>query len=161
MDKIKRDKVLAQTVERMKAEIVLDALKGVVPFTVHSFSELHDYVDANEYGGFCEDDAQDRVMKAIDEPSIKWHVAQQLFYEFTSEAQNLVADWIRDYGLHRTLTERELDKKACVQEFNEKGSNWVDRLGTSNIQLAANHADFLRREEGPARVVFKVTYVVR
>jgi len=32
-----------------------DVRKGVVPNTCGSFSALHDYVDANYYGGFCED----------------------------------------------------------------------------------------------------------
>lgn len=42
-------------VERMQREILVDVRKGVVPVTCKSFSELHDYVDANCYGGFCEE----------------------------------------------------------------------------------------------------------
>lgn len=42
-------------VERMKREILVDVRKGVVPVTCASFSALHDYVDANCYGGFCEE----------------------------------------------------------------------------------------------------------
>lgn len=42
-------------VTQMKREIARDVLELVVPVNVGSFSELHDYVDANEYGGFCED----------------------------------------------------------------------------------------------------------
>ena len=38
----------------MKAEILADMAAGTRPETVGSFSELHDYVDANYYGGFCE-----------------------------------------------------------------------------------------------------------
>lgn len=38
-------------VERAKAEILADIDEGRVPATVHTFSELHDHVDANEYGG--------------------------------------------------------------------------------------------------------------
>ncbi len=34
-----------------KAEILADIATGTVPATVASFSELHDYVDANGYGG--------------------------------------------------------------------------------------------------------------
>ena len=37
--------------ERMKAEILKDVRTARVPATVGSFSELHDYVDANCYGG--------------------------------------------------------------------------------------------------------------
>lgn len=46
-----------QRVARAKAEILSDVRDGVVPSSVSSFSQLHDYVDANEYGGLCEDDA--------------------------------------------------------------------------------------------------------
>lgn len=37
--------------EKMKTEILSDVENGIVPATVASFSELHDYVDANLYGG--------------------------------------------------------------------------------------------------------------
>jgi len=45
-------------IERSKAEILEDMSSGIVPTTVSSFSELHDYVDANVYGGFCDEPSQ-------------------------------------------------------------------------------------------------------
>ena len=44
-----------QAIERGKQEILEEVLAGRIPATVQSFSELHDYVDANEFGGLCED----------------------------------------------------------------------------------------------------------
>jgi len=44
-------------VARGKEEISDDVAAGIVPASVASFSELHDYVDANEYGGLCDPDA--------------------------------------------------------------------------------------------------------
>jgi hypothetical protein len=44
-----------KTVAQMKEEITSDVKKGVVPNTVASFGELHDFVDANEYGGLTTD----------------------------------------------------------------------------------------------------------
>ncbi len=41
-------------VERCKTEIRADIAAGRVPADVPSFSALHAYVDANEYGGACE-----------------------------------------------------------------------------------------------------------
>lgn len=41
----------AQLADRMKSEILKDVKSAKVPATVSSFSELHDYVDANCYGG--------------------------------------------------------------------------------------------------------------
>lgn len=46
-------------VARGRTEIVRDIARGTVPPTVTSFAELHDYVDANCYGGLCDDDAPD------------------------------------------------------------------------------------------------------
>ena len=50
---------LTERLERAKKEVLADVAAGVVPVTVASFSELHDYVDANGYGGAFEDDAPD------------------------------------------------------------------------------------------------------
>ena len=40
-----------QLAEKMKIEILADIQAGIVPVSVKDFSELHDYVDANCYGG--------------------------------------------------------------------------------------------------------------
>jgi hypothetical protein len=42
-------------VERAKREILEDIASGIVPHHVGSFAELHDYVDANGYGGAFEE----------------------------------------------------------------------------------------------------------
>lgn len=39
-----------QIIEQIKREIEEDIAAGVIPANVTTFSELHDYVDANEYG---------------------------------------------------------------------------------------------------------------
>lgn len=44
----------AVLVLRVKLGILTDIVEGRVPATVGSFDELHDYVDANEYGGLCD-----------------------------------------------------------------------------------------------------------
>jgi len=44
-----------QAVDRCKREIRDDIAGGRVPATVATFAQIHDYVDANEYGGACED----------------------------------------------------------------------------------------------------------
>ena len=53
---IAADKTLEPYYERAWREIGEDIRKGVVPANVRSFGDLHNYVDANEYGGFTEDD---------------------------------------------------------------------------------------------------------
>ena len=66
-------------VERMKEEILRDVIDGIVPEGVQSFSELHDYVDANMYG--IEDEDVDVI----------------------NEAQDKVDDWIQFGGLTNDL----------------------------------------------------------
>lgn len=46
-----------EIIERAKAEIIDDILNGILPVMPTSFQELHEHVDANCYGGFCEDNA--------------------------------------------------------------------------------------------------------
>lgn len=52
---------LDQSVTQIKAEVLADIAAGTVPGTVGTFADLHDFVDANCYGGFC-DDAQHEAM---------------------------------------------------------------------------------------------------
>lgn len=47
-----------KTIARMKSEILEDVRSGLIPAGVKSFGELHDHVDANEYGGLCEDSTE-------------------------------------------------------------------------------------------------------
>lgn len=53
-----------------------------VPSSVASFSELHDYVDANEYGGLCED----------------WAMEGD-YIAFGNAVQDAVDAWIRAGGV--------------------------------------------------------------
>jgi hypothetical protein len=50
---------LAERTARAKREVLADVAEGFVPAAVKTFSELHNYVDANCYGGACEVDAPD------------------------------------------------------------------------------------------------------
>ncbi len=50
---------LIERLERAKQEVVADVAAGIVSVTLASFSELHDFVDANGYGGAFEDHAPD------------------------------------------------------------------------------------------------------
>jgi hypothetical protein len=48
-------RTVAETVAAIKRDILADIEAGAVPATVATFSELHDYCDANTYGGMCDD----------------------------------------------------------------------------------------------------------
>lgn len=52
---------LEKTIMRMKYEILQDISDGKIPADIMHFRDLHDYVDANEYGGFFLDDANNVI----------------------------------------------------------------------------------------------------
>ena len=49
LDSLVAERTLRTYVEGMKAAIIADMKDDTVPETVKTYSELHDYVDANEY----------------------------------------------------------------------------------------------------------------
>jgi len=63
---------IAMAIARSQREIIAEVKAGRTPATVASFSDLHDYADANEYGGLCDEgsdwDADDAnaVQDAVD-----------------------------------------------------------------------------------------------
>lgn len=59
-----RAELLANLVAQMQREVDADIAAGKVPTTVSSFSELHDWVDANCYG-LCEEGAFDALEVAF------------------------------------------------------------------------------------------------
>ncbi len=74
---------LSDIIERSKAEILRDVAAGIIPATCASFSELHDYVDANGYGGAFEHDFDNEET------------------DFWNAMQDAVNAWIRTGGLRR------------------------------------------------------------
>ena len=82
--------------ERMKAEILADVAKGIVPASVRSFADLHGFVDANAYGGLCEDETFDRLVES--------HRGQgeeglpQSMIDLINQAQGIVNQWLVQGG---------------------------------------------------------------
>jgi len=82
-----------ETIERVKTEILKDIEDGIVPEGVHDFSELHDYVDANTYGGFCtEGDINE--MPERDEFFDDGGKVFVAWFEQANQVQDGVNDWL-------------------------------------------------------------------
>lgn len=83
-------------IERSKREILADLAEGVVNSKgetmtadkITSFSDLHDYVDANEYGGLCDDDWP-FVIGSDEDPA--------------GEIQDAIDQWLRAGGHHKEV----------------------------------------------------------
>ena len=90
---------LHAVVERAKGEILAHVAAGIVPRTCASFSELHDYVDANGYGGAFERPFNNNETN------------------FWNAVQDTVDRWIKAGGLQGTLTEDEARRIVDEIEF--------------------------------------------
>lgn len=93
---------LNETIEHMKQEILEDIKAGRVPADCPSFSSLHDYVDANCYGGFCNDDEMQMLTDhfgGID----KDKGMPDALIDYLNEAQNSIDRWIKEYGIKAQL----------------------------------------------------------
>ena len=90
---------LRQVVERAKTEILGDVASGTVPSTCASFSELHDYTDANGYGGAFE--------RPFDNNET----------DFWNAVQDAVDRWIKQGGLRANLTDDEARRIVDEIEF--------------------------------------------
>lgn len=84
-----------KAIERAKEEIISDVLEGKVPLECHSFSELHDYVDANEYGGACEEGAHEPT------DCVFWN-----------SVQGAIDKWIKSLEFRKAVTAAMSDYEA-------------------------------------------------
>lgn len=91
---------------RMMAEILEDVRNRVVPRNVGSFSQLHDYVDANCYGGteiLLEE--MDRQAPDTDEGH---KAALDAICDLSNAAMEIVDGWIKSGGVGRELHPADL-----------------------------------------------------
>lgn len=89
---------LDESIERMKQEIIEDIKAGRVPADCPSFSALHDYVDANCYGGFCEDDVMQALLEHYGGRDENEGMPDELM-DYFNEAQNSIDLWIKEGGI--------------------------------------------------------------
>lgn len=101
-DGIRAIPALETTVQRMKGEIVSDVLSGKVSKDVKSFSELHDFVDANEYGGFCEEGLSQALIAHFGGRDANEGMPDGMM-QYTNAAQNAVSKWLAEGGLAEHL----------------------------------------------------------
>ena len=86
--------IIEYAIERSKAEILEDIKQGIVPHTVADFSELHDYVDANEYGGLCSD-AWWCLPDDTDDATVECNGGWLLVFDQSEAVQNAVDRWLK------------------------------------------------------------------
>lgn len=96
------DEDVARIVARVKDEVLKDIADGTVPEDVADFSTLHDFVDANTYGGLADyenDPTTDPVVKAL--WAAHWAGEEDLdfsdspIFAFASAVQDKVHEWLK------------------------------------------------------------------
>ena len=125
--------MIEYAIERSKAEILEDIASGVVPDTVSSFSELHDYVDANEYGGLCAEGTwwslAESDTDAVKEANGGMYL---LHFDQSNGVQNAVNAWL----LQRVACREIGHKFEYAYDLNYDQSNHV--ISTSDIYRCAH-----------------------
>lgn len=102
------------TLARMKREIIEDVVAGKVPATVKSFGDLHNNVDANEYGGFCEDELADSMIAEFGGRDEHEGMPQGML-DFINDAQKRIDEWITEGGIAQDLA-AQLNAKVKITE---------------------------------------------
>jgi len=93
-----------ETAVRVSEEYILELVSmGTIPNTVANFSELHDFIDANELGGFCDADLQDTFLAIFPKHSdADEALVSDAFLDACNTIQNTVNQWIVEGGINAT-----------------------------------------------------------
>ena len=95
----------AELAERMKVEIIADVKAGIVPPSAKTFAELHDFVDANCYGG-TEALLDEFSEAAGGTEQIRQHALDALI-DLMNPAIEIVNSWLGEGGIATGLPELE------------------------------------------------------
>lgn len=130
MDAELKAPTLDETVLRMKTEILADVQAGQVSKDVKSFSELHDFVDANEYGGLCEESLSAALIDHFGGRDENEAMPDGMMH-YLNSAQNMISTWITDGGIAA-----HLDQSSTVFKVrNENGEFWTDEENGSITEV--------------------------
>ena len=106
VDGFSRWSLRSQATTTMIQEIMDDVRSGTVPQDVATFSRLHDYVDANEYGGFCDDEVSDALEHYFRRQNDEGIPAEMI--DFFNECQSDINEWLQNGGIANALKARRV-----------------------------------------------------
>jgi hypothetical protein len=113
-----------RVIDRGWKEIQADVKAGIVPATAESFSELHDYVDANGYGGAFEETAHDvhdvDFWNAVQD-ALNARIGKGGLRLYTIDPGDFTEpQWVETFYASELLTEEMKYKAVPVQAFREE-----------------------------------------
>lgn len=86
---------LEQLIERIKEDVISLMAAGSIPKSVKTFSELHNYCDANCLGGLCEDTVFDALMAQHGGHDDQQGMPQGML-DMINAAQSTVGKWLAE-----------------------------------------------------------------
>jgi len=125
--------IVRRLVERGKREILEDVMSGKVPKFVTSFGDLHDYVDANEYAGLCEDG----IFEITDDHYVTANLIQDKLHEWiaSGEMRRMIESVPMNEKIKRAARDAENQFWAeIVRHFPEVTTGDLDPLTTHNFE---------------------------
>lgn len=140
-----QDGVIARAIELGKRQIQQEIAAGRIPPTVTDFAKLHDFVDANEFGGLCEVDGEwSRLFPRTNDQEA------EVFCEAANRVQDALDQWLgngteRNALLIGNLVENALNA-ACLAIQDGLKLNYGDVAGVffSGAQKEAFREMFTR-----------------
>jgi hypothetical protein len=92
---------IAQAKRAILCSVLTCTLLGseIVPLACKSFSRLHDFCDANELGGLCDDAITEEGNRLFPERLDAETLATQEWMEATNDVQNAVHSWLETGGM--------------------------------------------------------------
>lgn len=138
-------KTLEEVVKQIKDEINADVVNKLVPIDIESFGELHDFVDANCYGGFCDDNGITEELIELHGGRNEHEGMPQPVLDFINAAQKDIDQWIKDDGVRDYMSHTDWDAFGAT-EFAEclrskkKLAQTLDTLISSDNQMLLQHA---------------------
>ncbi|MCP3017424.1 hypothetical protein [Cupriavidus basilensis] len=104
-------------IELGKRQILLEMNSGHIPPTVTTFAELHDYVDANEFGGLCDDGGPADTLfdRQTDAGSEVW-------CEACNQVQAALDEFVRNRGSSKPI----LGNATRHLVYGDFGRTWIE-----------------------------------
>lgn len=124
--------LVAKSIEEAKLEIQEDIASGRVPFTVTTFSGLHDHVDANCYGGLCVDGGEWDTLFPGKYAEDNNPDASEIFCEAANQVQGALDIWLKHMDRCNLLVERMCEDAldaACYEIQERVGQGAGDIAG--------------------------------
>ena len=89
-----RQVLLWSVIASMKLGIINDINAKILPPNIVDFRDLHNYVDANEYGGFCIEEFVEPLIQLFGGRDEDEGMPQAML-DFMNEAQGVIDAWIK------------------------------------------------------------------